>query len=354
MKDKSLSGLKVLELASVLAGPAVGTFLAELGAEVTKIENPKTGGDVTRSWKLNSEDPNAESSAYFASVNYGKQHLFLDLKDKSQLEKVKQLAHEADVIIANFRHGQAEQFELDFQSVRSKNPAVIYGNITGFGPNESRPAFDVVLQAETGYMFMNGQPESEATKMPVALIDVLAAHQLKEAILLALLMKQKSGEGALVEVSLFDAAVSALTNQASNWLMNGHIANRMGSLHPNIAPYGEILHTRDAKMIVLAVGSDAQFKALCAVLKLHQLATDARFSGNQQRIKNRAELQQILQAKAEQYVCDELMNQFLQQNIPAGVVKNLKEVFENQSAQKLVLEDGETKRVSQIAFKISR
>ena len=155
MESKPLSGLKVLELASVLAGPAVGTFLAELGAEVTKVENPKTGGDVTRSWKLTSEDSNAEISAYFASVNFGKEHLFLDLEDKTQLEEVQQLASEADIIIANYRKGQAERFGLDYAAMRCKNPKIIYGNITGFGADASRPAFDVVLQAETGYMFMN-------------------------------------------------------------------------------------------------------------------------------------------------------------------------------------------------------
>jgi len=282
----SLQGRKVLELASVLAGPAVGTFLAELGAEVIKVENPKTGGDVTRSWKLTSEDPNADSSAYFSSVNYLKEHKFLDLKDEQQLAIVQQLANDADIIVANFRKGQAERFALDFKSVCKVNPTVIYGNITGFGPDESRPAFDVALQAETGYMFMNGQPDSEPTKMPVALIDVLAAHQLKEGILLALLNREKTGEGAMVEVSLFDAAVSALTNQASNWLMNSHIPQRIGSLHPNIAPYGEILTTADDKQIVLAIGSNVQFSALCKILDLNELIEDNRFISNQNRLSN--------------------------------------------------------------------
>ncbi len=354
MEKNPLSGLKVLELASVLAGPAVGTFLAELGADVIKIENPNTGGDVTRSWKLSSEDTNSDMSAYFASVNVGKEHRFLNLKSADDLETVKHLAIESDIIVANYRSGQAKKFGLDFESVRKKNPKVIYGNITGFGPSESRPAFDVVLQAETGYMFMNGQPENEPTKMPVALIDVLAAHQMKEAILLALLNREKSGEGALVEVSLFDAAVSALTNQASNWLMNGHIPQRIGSLHPNIAPYGEVLKSKDDKMIVLAVGSNAQCIALFKVLGLEKLSNDERFSSNQHRIENRTELHKLLQYKAVQRTCNDLMSEFLSKNIPAGVINNLKEVFENESAQKLVVKDGETKRVSQIAFKISK
>jgi crotonobetainyl-CoA:carnitine CoA-transferase CaiB-like acyl-CoA transferase len=351
--NKPLQGLKALELASVLAGPAVGTFLVELGADVIKIENPKTGGDVTRSWKLSSEDANAAESAYFASVNYRKQHRFLNLSDALDLKTVKTLAAQSDIIIANFRSGQAEKFGLDYQSVSETNPKVIYGNITGFGADDNRPAFDVVLQAETGYMFMNGNPGSEPTKMPVALVDVLAAHQLKEGILLALLQLQRTGQGALVEVSLFDAAVSALTNQASNWLMNGHIPQRIGSLHPNIAPYGEILQTKDDKMIVLAVGSNAQCIALFNVLGLDELAEDERFSDNQQRIENRFELKQLLDEKANEWNCDDLMHEFLKKNVPAGVVKNMQEVFENLSAQQLVVEEGQTKRVSQIAFKIS-
>lgn len=347
----SLKGLKVLELASVLAGPAVGTFLAELGAEVIKIENPKTGGDITRSWKLTSEDSDSNVSAYFASVNYGKEHRFLDLTDEAESAEVQKLAVESDIVIANFRKGQAARFGLDFETLKKQNPKLIYGNITGFGAEESRPAFDVVLQAETGYMFMNGQPDNEPTKMPVALIDVLAAHQLKQAILLALLNREKFGEGAMLEVSLFDAAVSALTNQASNWLMAAHIPQRIGSLHPNIAPYGEILTTKDETQIVLAIGSNAQFKSLCEVLGLSSLPQDDRFHSNQLRVANRTALQLQLQQRAGEMNCNELMQQFLQQNIPAGVIRNLKEVFENGSAQDLIRVENETKRVSQIAFK---
>ena len=345
-------GLKVLELASVLAGPAVGTFLAELGAEVIKVENPKAGGDVTRSWKLSTENADTPISAYFASVNCGKKHLFLDLKNPEELLQVQKLALDVDIIIANFRGEQAQRFELDFESIKAANPKVIYGNITGFGVDSSRPAYDVVLQAETGYMFMNGQPDSEATKMPVAMIDVLAAHQMKEAILLALYDRERKGEGALVEVSLFDAAVSALTNQASNWLMQGHIPQRIGSLHPNIAPYGEILNSKDGKQIVLAIGSNAHFQALCDVLGLEELEEDSRFNSNQERVKNRTQLQSMLKEKAVNYDSTSLMSSFLKKNIPAGVIKNLKEVFESESAQNLIVEEDGAKRVSQIAFKI--
>lgn len=353
-----LKGLKVLELASVLAGPSVGMFLAELGAEVTKVENPKVGGDVTRNWKQDNESSEADYSAYFASVNWGKNHLFIDLKTEEGAEQVRKLAYESDVVLSNYRTGQAERFGLDYESIKQSNPTVIYGHISGFGEDDGRPAYDVVLQAESGYMFMNGQPESEPTKIPVALIDVLAAHQLKAGLMLALLNKEKTGIGSKVSVSLLDAAVSSLSNQATNWLMNGHIPQRMGSLHPNIAPYGEILTTSDGKQVVLAVGSEKQFKSLCAILGLADLPSETRFSSNQLRVENRFELKQLLVEKAKSFSSQTLMKKFLDQGVPAGVIKNMKEVFDTEKAKTSILtdqmSDGATaKRVAQVAFKIS-
>ena len=184
-------GIKVIELASVLAGPDVGTFFSELGAKVYKIENKLSGGDVTRKWKSKYEDSNSSVSAYFSSVNYNKKYLFCDFNDESELLKVKNLIKEADIVIANFKKGSAEKFGLDYNSLKEINPHLIYGNISGYGSKSSRAAYDVVLQAETGFMSINGEPNSKPLKMPVALIDVLAAHQLKEGILVALLNKEK-------------------------------------------------------------------------------------------------------------------------------------------------------------------
>ncbi len=358
MNSKPLLGLKVLELASVLAGPSVAMFLAELGADVTKVENPRTQGDVTRHWKQKNEDPEWDYSAYFASVNWGKKHVFIDLKDEAGVAKVQKMAAEADVIISNYRTGQGERFQLDYESVRKVNPNVIYGHISGFGEDDGRPAYDVVLQAESGYMFMNGQPDSEPTKIPVALIDILASHQLKEGLLLAMFNKERTGQGCKVSVSLLDAAVTALSNQATNWLMNRHIPQRMGSLHPNIAPYGEVLTTKDDKHIVLAVGSEQQYRNLCDVLGLEDLKEDDRFVDNQLRVENREELKMYLIEKAQQLNAEHLMSQFLSKGIPAGVIKNMKEVFDQPAAQASVLEDEMSngriaKRVSQIAFKLS-
>ncbi len=357
MKTKPLSGLNVLELATVLAGPSVGMFFAELGANVTKIEHPGSGGDVTRSWKLHSESESARHSAYFASVNYGKKHLFIDLKDDEGVKHVRQLAAASDIIISNHTEAQSAKFGLDFLTVKATNPTVIYGHITGYGEKNERPAYDVVLQAEAGYMFMNGQAGSEPTKLPIALIDMLAAHQLKEGLLLALWNRQRTGEGALVSASLLDAAVSALSNQATNWLMGGHIATRDGSIHPNISPYGELLTTSDGKQIVLAVGSDAHFQNLCNVLGLGQLASDVRFTTNQHRVVNRKALHDILLAAALNFSSQNLMTAFALKKVPAGLVKNMKEVFEGGNNDHMLLkdtmEDGAIAiRPKQVAFEI--
>lgn len=345
--------LKVIELASVLAGPATGMFFAELGAKVIKIENPKTKGDVTRHWKLSTENSDKPYSAYYASVNYNKEIIFEDISSAEGYEKVIELIKDSDIVICNFKSGDAEKFKLTANDLHKINPRLIYAVIAGFGPNDNRTAFDVVLQAESGFMSMNGTPESGPVKMPVALIDILAAHQLKEGILIALLQREKSKKGALVEVSLYDAAIASLANQASNWLTASHIAKPIGSLHPNIAPYGETFKTSDEKLIVLAVGNNKQFKDLCSVLKLDDLTQDERFLINASRVKNRMALKELLEEKIKQYHSEALIKQLISKQVPAGIIKNMKEVFEEESSKHLVLNDEIGSRVKTAIFKIS-
>ncbi|MCX6296683.1 MAG: CoA transferase, partial [Bacteroidetes bacterium] len=208
--------LKVIELANVLAGPAVGMFFAELGAQVIKIENKSTNGDVTRSWKIAKEDQKINSSAYYASVNWNKKSMFLDLKDASDKSKIIELIKEADIVISNYKKGDDIKLGMDFETLKKTNPTLIYAHISGFGEENSRTAFDIVLQAETGFMFMNGTKESGPIKMPVALIDILAAHQLKEGVLVALIKRMQTGNGSKVSVSLYDSAIASLANQATN------------------------------------------------------------------------------------------------------------------------------------------
>lgn len=353
---KIFEHLKVVELASVLAGPSVGFFFAELGAKVIKIENQKAGGDVTRSWKLASEDQSHPFSAYYSSVNYGKESWFLNLKEPAELNKVLEEIKTADLVIANFKPGDATKLGLSFEQIKSLNSKLIYGEITGFGAAH-RIAYDVVLQAESGFLAMNGTPEGELCKMPVALIDILAAHQLKEGILLAMLQQQTQKKALKVSVSLFDAALSALTNQATNWLMANHIAQPMGTLHPNIAPYGELFTCKDGKKLVLAVGSNRQFKALCDTLEVPNFYSDSRFESNQNRVQNRLELAALLATQLSKWNRTEIMDRFIENNVPAGAVRKMDEVFALEETQKHLLKEQKEGRtlttVSGNAFKIT-
>ena len=350
--------LKVIELANVLAGPAVGMFFAELGAEVIKVENKLTNGDVTRSWKLPSENSNSDISAYYSSVNWNKKNILVDLKEKSDRQKVYDLIKDADIVITNYKSGDELKLEMDYETLKKINPQLIYAHITGFGDGSSRTAYDLVLQAETGFMFMNGTRESGPIKMPVALIDVLAAHQLKEGILVALISKLKTGKGSKVAVSLYDSAIASLANQASNWLMANHDPQPNGSLHPNIAPYGEIFTTLDKKMIVLAIGNNKQFEQLCSLLNLEDLKLNSDFSTNTNRVKNRKELFKILQESIKNYSTEKLLHDFIKNDVPAGIIKSVKDVFEDEKAHSLILTENHpkgaiSKRVRTAIFNIN-
>ncbi|MFT5168548.1 MAG: crotonobetainyl-CoA:carnitine CoA-transferase CaiB-like acyl-CoA transferase [Saprospiraceae bacterium] len=350
--------LKVIELASVLAGPAVGMFFAELGAQVIKIENKNTAGDVTRGWKLSSESKERNYSAYYCSVNWHKEVWMLDLKEQIDRDQLYQLIKEADIIVANYRPGSAEKLGVDYKTLKEINPRLIYANLTSFGEDSSRPAFDIVLQAETGFLFMNGESKRDPVRMPVALIDLMAAHQLKEGILIALLKRYQTGQGSFITTSLYEAAIASLANQATNWLMENHIPQRMGSQHPNIAPYGDIFYTSDKKPIVLAVGTEQQFINLCKVLKLPLLSDNKEFNTNPKRVKNRVDLNKILEVPISNIKSLDLIDALSKANVPAGLIRNMQEVFENPMAKKMILaekmEDGLlSQRVRTVSFTIN-
>ena len=350
-------GLKVVELASVLAGPAVGMFFAELGAEVTKIENKTTGGDVTRKWRLPSESKETTYSAYYCSINWNKKVLMVDLKNLEERTKVLELIKEADIVISNFRKASASKLGMSYEQLKEINPTLIFGLITAYGEEDPTPAFDVVLQAEAGFMYMNGEADGQPVKMPVALIDLLAAHQLKEGLLLALIHKMRTGKGSYVSASLLHSAVASLANQANNWLMGGHIPQRMGTQHPNIAPYGDIFRTKDGKQIILAVGTERQFVGLCNCLKMRLLLEDERFKYNHQRVKFRKELAQILAPVFKELNANSILTELKSKGIPAASIRNMKEVFQQPEIQNMVLtelmEDGLiSKRVTTVAFNL--
>lgn len=348
------SKLKIIDASTVLAGPSVGTFFAELGASVIKIENTSIK-DVTRSWKLPKEDPSSSISAYFSSVNYGKTYVNLNLKDINDHTKFIELIQDADILISNFKRGDEAKLNIEDSFLRSFNPQLIIGKINGFGENIDRVAYDLILQAETGFMSMNGTPDSGPIKMPVALIDVLAAHQLKEGLLISLLERKETQIGRTVCVSLYDAAIASLVNQASNYLMNNHTPKRIGSLHPNIAPYGELFQTKDYDLVTFAIGNDIHFQKLCDYLQINTLPQDKKFNSNQSRVIHRMELFEILQDKIIHLSTEEILTTLINQNVPVGKVKNLQEVFTEEHVKKRILSENidgvPTQRVSSIAFK---
>ncbi|MDC3253196.1 CoA transferase, partial [Crocinitomicaceae bacterium] len=248
-----------------------------------------------------------------------------------------------------------QKFNIEDHQLLKFNPRLIIGKINGYGENSDRVAYDLILQAESGFMSMNGSSSGPPIKMPVALIDVLSAHHLKEAILLALFSREKTGKGRSLSVSLYDAALSSLANQASNYLMEQHIPERIGSLHPNIAPYGELFSTKDGATITFAIGSNKHFEKLCQTIGLDELPKSEKFHSNQKRIIHRQELQKIIEEKISKMLSNELLHQLELQNVPAGKIKNLKEVFKNKNAKHLILEEtinGKvTRRVKSKIFK---
>lgn len=356
--SKIFSDLTVIELSSVLAGPAVGLFFAELGAKVIKVENASTKGDITRHWKTKNDDPNDPLSAYYHSVNWNKEAHLIDLENEKEHTKVLDWIKSADIVIANFKHGSDVKLGMDYKSLKEVNEQLIYANISAYGNDNSKPGFDVSMQAETGWVYMNGNPDGPPTKMPVALVDILAAHQLKQGILIALMERMKTGKGCNVSISLFDASIASLANQASNWLNLQQLPERLGSSHPNIAPYGDIVTTKDGFQIMITAGTQKQFVDLCSFLELDPLLNEPDFKTNFDRIKNRKNLVEHLTSKMSTYSLKELKEKDEDLKSVMVPIQNLQQVFEYPAAQELILtseEDGKvSKRVKTAVFKITK
>lgn len=356
MTQLPFKNFKVIDLSTVLAGPSVGTFFAELGAQVIKIEHP-VHGDVTNTWRLPTETQANQQSAYYSSVNYLKDKQTLDLTQLEHYEHFQTLLKGADVLLMNFKKGDDIKLKVSPKDLWKVNPSLIIGKISGFGSDNDRIAYDLILQAESGLMSMNGTAESGPVKMPVALIDVLAAHQLKEGLLLALLQRQAT-KGQVVSVSLYDAAICSLANQASNYLMAQQVAQRIGSLHPNIAPYGEIFETLDGQLVTFAIGSDQHFDKLVSYLGLNELAEDPRFCSNMERVKNRGVLFNYIASVISTKTSSQIITSLFKLNVPVAKIKSLDEVFADPMALSLVREEQingqNTRRVSQIAFNFEK
>lgn len=350
METQILEGLRVIELASVLAGPAVGMFLAEMGAEVIKIEHFRQGGDVTRTWKLENESADDGCSAYFSAVNWGKMSAGIDLSAEAGKSLVYDLVKDADVVLVSYKPGDAEKLAMDEATLRGLNSRLIYADLTAYGPDDPRVGFDAIIQAEAGFTYLNGEPDESPVKMPVALMDLLAAHQLKEGILLALLRRHQTGEGMLVRTSLIGAGIASLANQATNWLVGGEVPQRMGSNHPNIAPYGGMYATRDQQVVVLAVGNDRQFAGLCVCLGAPELATAAEFARNRDRVRNRKALDERLKGLIEQHDRDQLLAKLHESQVPAGAMRNMEDVFAQEWAAGALMKAGRFTGVRSVAL----
>ena len=318
-----LEGLRVLDLSRVLAGPYATMMLADLGADVLKIEHPERGDD-TRHWG----PPFAGGeSAYFLSVNRNKRSAGVDLKDPEGREKVKKLATNADVVVENMRRGALEKLGLGYEALKELNPGIVYCSITGFGPgpDEDRPGYDFLIQARGGIMGITGFPDGEPTKVGVAIADMVCGLQAAMAVLAALHRRSATGEGARIEVPLFESQLSWLANRAQEYLVSGEDVGRLGNAHPSIVPY----QTFDAsdKKLALAVGNDVQFKNLCQAVGRPELAGDERFAENPGRVANREELVTILEEEFRKKTADEWVEKIREAGVPCGPVNALADVF---------------------------
>ena len=340
----------MLELAGVLAGPAAGMFLAELGADVIKVENPGTGGDVTRGWRLPSEPGDTDITAYFCSANWGKRSIAVDLRAPPGLDIVRSLSRDSDVVLASYRPGQAEALGVDPGTLMSENPRLIHAEVTAFGRGDPRPGYDALLQAGTGFMSINGEPGGRPLKMPVALMDLLAAHQLKEGILLALLQREKTGRGRHVTASLVRAGLSSLANQGTGWLATGEVPVPLGSGHPSIFPYGDVWHCRSGELVVLAVGTDRQFTGLCEAIDAAELAVDARFARNADRVRHREALRARLAARMAEVSRTELLDELAARGVPAGPVLDVAEALDSPDARPLLLQTADRVGIRSVAL----
>lgn len=327
----------VLELANILAGPTTTMAFAELGARVIKLENPHTRGDATRGWKLVSEPRDSDISGYFTCANWGKESLACDFTTAAGLEVVHALVKRADIVLVSFKPGDESKLKLDYATLRALNPRLIYGQITAYGSDDPRPGFDAILQAEAGFTYLNGEPDGGPTKMPVALIDLLLAHQLKQGLLLALLKRERSGQGSLVTTSLLEAGVAALANQATNYLVGGVVPQRMGSEHPNIVPYGSILTASDGREVVIAAATERQYRELVRAIDLPALADEPAYATAQQRVARRDTLLAHIRARAAELSGAELAARLEAAKVPFGFVNDMAAVFAQPGAQRLLL-----------------
>jgi len=327
----ALSGFRVLDLSRILAGPWASQMLADLGAEVIKVERPGAGDD-TRGWGPpympdEAGQPTSEA-AYFHAANRGKQSVCIDMSKVEGQELIRELAKHCDVLVENFKVGGLKKYGLDYDSLKAINPKLVYCSITGFGqtgPYAERAGYDFMIQAMGGMMSVTGDADGEPMKIGVALADVLTGLYASNAIQAALIHQLKTGEGQYIDMALLDVQVATLANQAMNYLATGNNPQRLGNAHPNIVPY-QAFETADGFMI-LAIGNDAQFQRFCDLAGKPELAGDERFKQNSSRVKYRHILVPQIAAIMTLRATDDWLNELNQRGIPCGPINNIDQVF---------------------------
>ena len=327
-----LADIRVLELARILAGPWCGQLLADLGAEVIKVERPG-GGDDTRTWGppfLKGADGADLGAAYFHATNRGKRSVAVDFETEEGQQIIRDLARQSDVLIENFKVGGLKKYGLDYESLKKENPRLVYCSVTGFGqdgPYAPRAGYDFLVQGMGGIMDLTGAPDGEPQKVGVAFADIFTGLYATVGILAALRRRDETGTGGHVDMALLDTQVGVLANQAMNYLTSGKAPKRMGNAHPNIVPY-QVFPCADGYFIA-AIGNDGQFARFCAVLGAPELAQATDYATNPARVANRAVLVPKLTALTMAFARDDLLAALEAKGVPAGPINTVSQVFED-------------------------
>ncbi len=329
-----LAGLKVLELARVLAGPWAGQILADLGADVIKVESPD--GDGTRKWgpPWIERDNGDREAAYYHATNRGKRSIVADFKDATDLARVRALAEEADVVLENFKTGTLAKFGLDYEVLSEANPRLVYCSITGFGqtgPRAHEAGYDFVVQAMSGLMALTGEPQGQPMKMGISISDLACGLYSVIGIQSALAMRERTGRGQHVDMALLDCSVGLLASQATHFLTTGENPPRMGNEHAQVSAYG-VFPVADGN-VVLAPANDGLFRRLLSLLGRDDLLDDERFATNEDRLANREELDRIIADETRKWQLEELLADCAEDGIPAGPINPINAVFEDRQVQ---------------------
>ena len=333
----ALDGVLVLDLSRILAGPTATQLLGDLGATIIKIENPRTGGDDTRTWGppfVETKDGQSDLSAYFLAANRNKFSIAADISTQEGVALIKEIAGQAQIVIENFKPGGLAKYGLDYESLRHLNPGLVYCSISGFGqtgPNREQPGYDLMAQGFGGMMSITGEPAGEPMKVAVGIADVMCGMYASVGMLAALRHAETTGEGQHIDLSLVDSQMAWLINEGTNYLTSHQLPQRRGNTHPNIVPYG-VFPTRDGHVII-AVGNDTQFQAFCSVFQRPDLKNDPRFETNPLRIANRAAIDAAITEIFRDFESTQIIEMLQSVKVPAGPIHSIAQALGSDQAK---------------------